>query len=335
MIFCEVFSCVLPLIQIGSSIRAASKECLHSLRRRERRHTELVDYLRKVWATPVDRVRAVAESDPALASIIAKEKLPAGSRNVADAAAARASAADHVGGVSLADDTRSEFSRATMRSYVSDASIRSGMSTVSVLSNLSHLSNASSAVSDSSSFSIRGIEHAVLSRGGLSDSGKSMNQKQKKRHEKHQKGNKGGAHGGMDIHNLKGENSAATELCQYCDLSVVANAVADIRDALLLLGGASSADVASAMTLEKQMNEYCNFVANNPPPSAPLYPVDWLRRKSMNFLRCFQEWPKISGDSVVTLGDVNNKESTELLWWKVAAAGIIHWRKLTCEVLSF
>lgn len=238
---------------------------------------------------------------------------------------------------SVVNEQRSVFSRASNMSFASGASVRSGVSTVSVLSNLSRASAASTA-SDTSFFSVRGLEHSLLSRGtayDTSDGSKSAKsiEKKKKRHERHLKGNKGGAHGGADIYNLKGENAWCTELCRYCDIKVVASAVADLRDALLLLGDPRG-DIDLAIRLQRAMTDYATIVVSNPPPSAPLYPVEWLRRKSMEHVRCFQEWPAVSHDAVITMGSTINVTVHSLLWWKVAADGIIFWRTLKNNMLD-
>lgn len=284
----------------------------------------LVNNLNGIWISSSDRLKSVIDSDPQLSNIVSKEQK--GMRLDMDGLDHRSV---------LNDDMRSEYSRASNMSFRSNASSRSGLSTVSVLSSLSRYSNASSTVSDTSSFSIRGIEHSLLSRGSAEDSaGKVVNHKQKKRNERHMKGNKGGAHGGADIYNLKGENAWCTELCKYCDIVTVAAAIADIRDTLMLLGSSDDEDIAVAVRLQTEMNVYTALIAANPPPTAPLYPVEWLRRKNMEFVRCFQEWPAADPESVATLSTVNNTTLASLLWWKIAAQGIVRWRHLKSSVLE-
>jgi hypothetical protein len=307
---------------------------MKSLNFRSKRHTLLVEQLRKLWAAPEARLKAVVETEAALATLIERESKAVREGLLESYANMEQAGADGrsvvFGG---ADDNRSEYSRATLRSYTSEASIRSGMSTVSVLSNLSRFSSSGSAVSDRSSFSISGIEHALLSRGTASDGDKEMNAKQRKRFVKHQKGNKGGAHGGQDVHGLRGEIAACTELCKYCDVSVVAKAVIDIISALVLLAECNGSDIANALSLQSAMNEYSSLVASNAPPTAPLYPVEWLIRKEMTFIRCFQEWPE-NIEGVKTYGSVKNKTIAGLLWWKIAAEGILEWRESRVDVLE-
>lgn len=277
---------------------------------------------------PEERLKLVVESDPQLVKIIEKEKRAvaqgwhgAGFDDLGVAGETRSV---------IHNDTHSEYSRASIMSHASGASVRSGVSTVSVLSNLSRSSNTGSTVSDASSFSVRGLEHSLLSRGSAfdtSEGGKSQKsiEKKKKRHERHLKGNKGGAHGGADVYNLKGEGAWCTELSQYCDVKLVATAVCDLRDTLLLLGGGLGG-IDLAMRLQTEMNEYATVIVSNPPPTAPLYPVEWLKRKGMDRVRCFQEWPATSEDTVPTIGSNVNSTLHTLLWWKVAADGIIYWR---------
>lgn len=313
---------------------------MKSLQFRSERHTLLVAQLKKLWAEPAARLEAVVATEAALATLIEREG-KAIREGLLDSYAAMADqAAGGAEGRSVVfggpDDGRSEYSRATLRSYTSDASIRSGMSTVSVLSNLSRFSSSGSAVSDRSSFSISGIEHALLSRGSAADGEKEMNAKQRKRFVKHQKGNKGGAHGGQDIHGLRSEIATCTELCKYCDVSVVSRAVLDVISALMLLADFGSSDIANALSLQSAMNAYVSLVASNAPPPAPLYPVEWLIRKEMAFIRCFQEWPEPSHDDAGprTYGSVKNRTLAGLLWWGVAAGGILEWREARVDVLE-
>lgn len=269
------------------------------------------------------------ESDPQLAKIVDREQRPAeigwSNPGIDDVEAGRETRSVH-------NEMRSEFSRSSNMSLASGTSVRSGVSTVSILSNLSRSSNTGSTVSDASSFSVRGLEHSLLSRGNAYDTaagGKSAKsiEKKKKRHERHLKGNKGGAHGGADIYNLKGENAWCVELCRHCDIKLVATAVVDLRDALLLLGD-SLGDVDLASCLQREMTNYAGAIVATPPPPAPLYPVEWLRRKNMEYVRCFQEWPEATADTVQTVGTFSNTTVSSLLWWRIAAEGIIYWRSV-------
>lgn len=319
-------------------VRQAALEALASLDRRGKRHKFLTDSLRTCWADVDNRLKLVAESDPQLASLIEREKRPYHSNLSYSDGAVQAETRSVIHGGPIDSDLRSEYSRATNMSNASGTSMRSGVSTVSVLSNLSRFSTTGSTVSDTSTFSVRGLEHSLLSRGTVSDYGEGKSsksqEKQRKRNERHMKGNKGGTHGGADIHNLKGEIAWVTELCQYCDMSLVANAIADIRDTLVLLGDAIAGDVVLAIRVQNETTKYTSQIVSDPPPPAPLYPVEWLRRKNMEYIRCFQEWPVQSPDTVQTWGMVLNKTMPDLLWWKIAANSIVYWHGLKNDILD-
>ena len=314
----------------------ATKEALAALIHRGERHVTLTNALKDIWGNTEQRLKLVTESDPQLSKIIEAEK-KISSRHWNTDNFLEADIEHEVR--SNLNDMRSDFTRGSRASFLSSTSVKSGLSTVSVLSNLSRQSSSASVVSDASSFSVRGLEHSLLSRGNASDSyvgNKSSKSaaRIKKRHERHQKGNKGGAHGGADIHNLKGENAWCTELCKYCDIKSIAAAVVELRDTLVILGGVHK-NIELAINLQKEMDNYTALIATNPPPTAPLYPIEWLRRKNMAHVRCFQEWPEHNGDdSLPTVGASLNVTVSALLWWKIAADGILHWRSSKDVVLG-
>ena len=230
---------------------------LAALPARAARQAALVEELKTLWADPGARLQQVVDSEPMLRNELKGIAL----------------AADGDGDM---DDTKSEFTMASHisgASYVSGASgrsIRSASSSVSVLSSLSLTSNtAKSTVS--TTFSISGLDHTLLSRGTANnDFGdkKEPPRKQRRRERKRGKGE-----GGRDVCGLRKEAALADELWSLGNVAVIAKAAKDLCDVLLLIGGVG--DAALAAQVQAAVDGYVTAVQSNPAPVAPLYAPKW------------------------------------------------------------
>lgn len=144
------------IAQVLSSARLAAEELKQSLAKRSRKSRRAAEELRQLWADPVQRLLQVAAAEGDLQALLAADGDKEGG-----------------GGGENHDwaDTASEYSLVSLksdRSQASKTSTSSGMSTVSVLSAASR-SSAASTSTKSSSFSIVGLDHALLSRGSAND----------------------------------------------------------------------------------------------------------------------------------------------------------------------
>lgn len=276
-------------------------------------HIDIVQELSTLWANPEERLQQVASTDTLLAA-----ELLAPDKDASD----------------VNDDARSEFSAMSYQSYASNLSrtsgisSKSGTSTVSILSNLSLSSSTSSSSSiagaSKKSFSIKGIEHALLSRGtadtpaGLTKS-EATGKKQKKNERKKVKGE------GRDVWGLRRECLLCNDLWQLGNIKVAAVEVKGFVEALLLLAGPG--DFELACSLQLVMDQYSSTVQSNPSPIAPGYPSDWLGKRMMLSLLRFQDCSLERSVSTSSAAAAVSSKSRLTTWWEKAAQGIQAWRE--------
>jgi hypothetical protein len=117
----------------------------------------------------------------------------------------------------------------------------------------------------------------------------------------------------------------------------VANSVRDLCELLLVLGGAE--DLSLAAQLQTAMNQYVKQLSSNPPPIGPMYPLEWLEKRSMKSIARYQdaeammlhqqEQRRLNGD---ISRQVMNTKPPVASWWKLAADGIKEWQVIRSVV---
>lgn len=302
--------------EIAQTARIAAAELAELVPIRAQRVVILVTALNALWSAP-DRLQKVAEAEPTLQSELLKLKC-----NDDD---------------EVLDDDKSDISMASGRtadSFISRASgmtvASTGSSTVSLLSTMSAASVASAASvskQSTSSFSIEGLEHSLLSRGSVQPWDLDKNGKPRKETDRQQKRSQKKRIRGdpKDLLGVRLEGEQAAELWGCGQTRALAKAVGDLSSVLLLLGGSGDSgrtDLELACNLQAAMDTYCDTFTEHIPTQAPAYPAAWLQGRQMTAVCRFQ--------SEVAEGIIEGK-SYEL----TAAEGIALWRNsLRLMVLS-
>lgn len=130
------------------AVRQVANELVAVLAERSQQALQACEVLNELWRDPDSRLQLVAAADSGLAAHLAGQD---GEREQKEAI-----------------DTASEYSMASsVQSVRSQRSQASSLSVVSVLSTSSRTSSAMS-LQSSSAFSIKGLEHSLLSRGDAS-----------------------------------------------------------------------------------------------------------------------------------------------------------------------
>eukprot|EP01034_Spumella_vulgaris_P024576 gene24576-30941_t len=318
--------------EIKTAAVSTARELLKTLPKKSATLAALVTELSVIWKDPADRLQKVSTTDTALL--------------------------DELNGVGNKDeaqtsDTASEYSAVTqqsMLSYRSDTrSIRSGTSTLSILSEMSQQSAQSAAAQSttpSTSFSIEGLDHSLLSRGKATkdpyhvNAGKkharSYKRDQTERGQKRiEKSKTRGA--GRDVWGLRREIAICDELLTFAFVGQVANSVRDLCELLLVLG--SSEELSLAAELQTAMNLYVKQLSASPPPIGPMYPAEWLEKRLMKSIMRYQdaeamllhqqEQRRLNGD---VFRPVINTKPAVVSWWKLAADGIKEWQTIRSVV---
>lgn len=339
---------------VSRASRRAAYEFVENLKRYEEKLLLLVSDLKGLWEDPDKRLAEVREKDEKLAREL--EWLEGGGD--ADEYDPDSALDGDV------DDSKSEFSMASMRSdlsFVSGASsILSELSNssqgsrvskssrtsaaVSVLSELklekkSALGSAGAGTGAGSSFSVKGMEHSLLSRGSgkddpnafkkkdrakknqmkrekyYQDSGQPLTSKQLRRKNR----GEGISNRNRDTLGLGKELLACSGLWKHIQVGALAKRCSELCKVLVLLGTAQ--DMMLAARVQHSMDTYADAVRNNPAPLAPSYPRKWLAKKDMSILRRYQDID-ITTDSPAasTMG-----KGVPSSLWKVAADGISQW----------
>jgi hypothetical protein len=367
---------------ISRAARRTAYQLITSLKTYEGSLVELVQELDTLWANPEERLKDVREKDEKLAKEL--EWLDAGGdADEYDPNAAAALDGDM-------DDDKSEFSMASMRSdisFVSGASSilsgitssssqssrsrssqvsKAGSATVSVLSEmkvgksggdgLGSAAGGGDGDGGTTSFSVKGLEHSLLSRGSGKDDpishyrgprGGSKDGKERKRKEfkipnngqpltskQLRKINRGlgiANHAHRDTLGLGKELKACAELWKYAHIAGLGQRCADLCNVLMLLG--TDADTVLAARVQHSMDSYTDTVRRNPAKVAPNYPRKWLEGKQMSLIRRFQAQIQ---ESDASAGIAKATPPSALpSFWKVAADGIALWHSsLRLVVLS-
>lgn len=74
------------------------------------------------------------------------------------------------------------------------------------------------------------------------------------------------------------------------------------------------------------MDAYTSTIAAQTAPSAPLYPLEWLRRRDMEEVRWFQASPENANPLLTHVA--------EGVWWRRAVRGLALWNKIRRKALS-
>ncbi len=320
MIMCEL--ALIIFLQIAAATRSAARELVKLLPKKGATIASLVAELSVTWADPADRLQKVSTTDSLLL-----EELQGGSATDG-----------HV------SDTASEYSAATqqsMMSYRSDArSLRSGTSTVSILSDISaSAQSAAASQAPSTSFSIQGLDHSLLSRGKANKQAtattRSYKRDQTERGQKRLEKSK--TRHGRDVWGLRRETAICDELVSFAYVSNVARSVRDTCDLLLILGTAE--DHCLASRLQSALNDYVHLITTHPPPVAPMYPAEWLEKRGMKSVLHFQDFEAmqqklheeriLQGNGPALSAPLKAPVDS---WWKIAANGIKEWQGLRSVV---
>lgn len=311
---------------VGGALRFEAKAMIRLLPERTAKQTELVEKLNDLWRDPATRLEAVSGVDAGLLAALRGEE-----------EAAEDTRSDFGGGMSV----YSNLSLASNMSNLSSASSASNtlsmlsdslMSQTSAMSQASGVGYYSSRKPSSSSFSVVGLEHNLLSRGNgdSSDMGDSndgefhpheTNKQKRLRKKKEMKGRKQTRE--RDVFGLKSEASMSKELYELGDVSSVATSVSTVCSVLLLVGGAENQLLACQ--LQASMDAYTSTIAAQTAPSAPLYPLEWLRRREMEEVRWFQASPENANPLLTHVA--------EGVWWRRSVRGLALWNKIKKKTL--
>ena len=74
------------------------------------------------------------------------------------------------------------------------------------------------------------------------------------------------------------------------------------------------------------MDTYTATIAAQASPCAPLYPLEWLRRRDMEELRWFQASPE-NANALLT-------HVAEGVWWRRAVRGLALWKRCRKNTLA-
>ncbi len=333
---------------VNSSVKGAAYEFIVGLQQMEGAIKDCVQVLQGVWKDPEKRLAETRASDDAV------EKELAWLESGGDADEYDPS---HTEGGDV-DDTKSEFSMASMRSdlsFVSGvSSVLSELSGLSSRSTSSRISKAGSATvsvlsemkidkkgsredeSNASSFAIKGIEHSLLSRGtglhdnsrgkGAWDGGEDDRQLSKRQlRRKYREQNKPSSSLYKDTLGLGREVRACEELWRLAHVSHIALKCEELCKVLLLAGGAQGTVLAARV--QYAMDSYTETLRSHPPIVAPAYPRHWLASKDMSIIRRFQETGLHDGATVGASGVIKNQHKSKeaVSFWSLAAEGISSW----------
>lgn len=201
------------------------------------RQKELCDQLAILWKDPAERLTKVKEAEPESFKTKIRGADPDGNPLIdGKVAGSEFSAA-------------SNLSRVSYISHASALSSRSGTSSVSVLSSVALHKDGSNffSVDKSDTFSISGIDHALLSRGKTTNrpDGSTINKGgqlkgiSEKRQRKWDR-KKSARHFGSDTMELRTENSLCTELWSLSNIAAVAKEASALCTAMVLLGSSQT-----------------------------------------------------------------------------------------------
>ena len=272
---------------IATAARESGKTLLTGLKNRISRHKALVSSVEAIWKDPEARLKAVSQVDPLLGGELSEQAYEPEET-----------------------DNRSEYSAVSQLSRSSNYSFRSGTSAVSILSDLV-VSSTVSEMSDTTKFSIEGLDHTLLSRGtnvskALPGKFRRKEAYTEKRERKQER--KRGGKSGKDVAGLKAEADTCIELWRFAQIGAVSAYIQELSDALLVIG--TQSDFVLIKSIQQAMDEYVEQIATNAPIAAPNYPLSWLQKRQMPVIQHFQE----------------NHNSKVQNWWQRVADGLSVWR---------
>lgn len=306
-------------MQIAPALRTAAVDMIKLVRHRGERQAAIVTELEALWADPEERLKRIAEAEPELKNELFGPPVTDYDKDNGG-----------VGG----DDSRSEFSALTIQSgasYISNASAassRSGTSTVSVLSSLSIGANSATPSISQKSFSIEGLDHTLLSRGGAGTGGAATKggaaggkagrkTRESDRRAKRREKQMARGVGPGDVFGLRRESALCDELCVLGQFEGVARSARDMCDALQLVNGGETGVLSRCMMprssdshegadaiahdrsyvsdyelttyIQGAVDTYALQVQAKSPPIAPNYPPQWLQKRSMSSVAKLQD----------------------------------------------
>jgi hypothetical protein len=97
--------------------------------------------------------------------------------------------------------------------------------------------------------------------------------------------------------------------------------------------GGLGVEAAKAASLQRQVDEFCAHVRENPAPEAPAYPIPWLRRRKMDFVERFRAPDATTSTDRQSLGVAMADESKFINWWAEVATHLQAWQG--ARVVSF
>ena len=299
----------------------AAKQLSKQIMKRGKLHLELVTELSEnVWKDRELRLQNVSTTEVTLAAILNGESEK--TENVDDQ------------GSEFTADTRysqssfvSNLSSQLSNSMMSAQSNASGLSTVSILSH----NTTSVCNTEDGDFSIKGLDHGLLSRGtgdgsrkNVTLGGKKEKKEKKQRHRNSNRQQRGeGRSEGKDVWGLRNELNVCDKLLQLVNVRGVSRAVERLAQALLVLSenNVSNANDCAllASQLQEAMDEYVSILESKFCSIAPSYPFEWLKKRNMTVIRHFQ--------SPEDVKDVNI-----LLFNQLIENGIETWKRTTRRV---
>ena len=295
---------------INTAVTNEAKQILKQIMKRGKKHIELTTELNEnVWKNGEQRLQNISTTEATLAAILSGDV--ANTENI--------------------DDQSSEFTAETkysQSSFVSNlssqlsSSMMSAQSNMSASSTVSILSHNSSATrnTENGDFSIKGIDHGLLSRGAgdgtrknVTLSGATKGKKEKKqrnRNSNRQKRGEGRSEG-KDVWDLRNELDTCEKLLGMANVAGVCRSVLSLCQALLVLSENIGPNVNDgtliACQLQTAMDEYVNILENNVCTNAPSYPSEWLQKRNMTVIRHFQAFDDVKDANVLLFNQLINK----------------------------
>eukprot|EP01039_Chlorochromonas_danica_P010153 gene10153-11236_t len=321
------------LDEVHSACRHCAEEAVDYIDEVQRLYQRHTQHLTDLWKTPSERLDAMAAVDTTLSAAL---KAEAGEEE------------EEAGGImglarGLVDDSLSEYSAATAYSQASVRSAVSAMSssTVSILSAVSDNKRSIAEEKDAStSFSIEGLDHSLLSRGKLSSyeensqaygnkkvHKRDQSERRKKRIERSK------TKGYMkDVFGVKQELEACEELWKIAtNLPALTSLLTEL--CTVLLSTQTWKDRRQAQRLQEKMEALIKTMQTVAPPYAPAYPFAWLQQRQMARVRSFQQ-PEalltavLARKSTLTVTAEELQEAAEVAaksWYRLLAQQIQHW----------
>eukprot|EP01038_Epipyxis_sp_PR26KG_P009194 gene9194-12400_t len=281
--------------EVVTACRGAIKELIDNFDKNLHHMSKLISEIKEMWENPLDRLDKMSAVDnDLLGDLIGQEAFLNKQRQLSG---------------EEENDNKSEFSQiskysnVSYRSTASRSSVMTGTSTLSILST----SSSQSALSQASSFSIEGLEHSLLSKGKASSGpisgNKSRTGQTKKAYKRDQsdkrikKKEKSRLRAVKDSFNIAHECQLCEELYEYIlQLPSSINKIKSINQLLLHHTGTTNtsqyeSDCILMTRLQSSFDYYIESIQKLVPqlPFAPGYPFEWLMKKNMMIIMCFQE----------------------------------------------